>query len=407
MAVKKGGLPPGTLVHNRYKILQVLGTGGFGVTYKVHDLKENTISAMKEYMPNDISYRVPGSNQIRPIKEADRAMYVKFYQQFYKEAQCIYSLRGHPNIVEVKHLFQENNTVYYVMAYVDGMDLKTLIQQRGSTFRWEELRPMMHQVATGLMKVHATGIIHCDISPDNIFLMNNGRIILLDFGAAKSTLRGSVETSVIVEKSGFAPYEQIRGKNMNTWTDVHALAVTIYYCLTGRLVPDVRDRIVNDKIRMPSQMGIAVPSAAWEQALRKGMALKVEDRYATVTEFWAALNGANPRIQPNPQPNPTPQGRAELRGIQGVFANRSIPVTQEIRMGVDPGRCNLVFPLGTPGISRLHLRVWADREGILVMDMGSTYGTFINRAKLTPGNVYRLAPGSILLMGGGETFRAT
>jgi len=290
MATDMRGLQPGTVVHGRYMVIQVLGAGGFGVTYKVLDQAEKKVCAMKEYMPRDIAHRSPGSQEIRPLSESRREQYKKFHDQFYKEAQTIYSLRGHPNIVEIRHLFYENNTVYYVMEYVEGTDMKQLLKNSGGKLRWEEIKPLLEQVVTGLSYVHASGLIHCDISPDNIFLVNGGKVKLLDFGAARSTLRGSVETSVIVAKPGFAPYEQMRGRNMGTWTDVYALAVTIYCCITGKVVPDSTERIANDKTIWPSQMGIAIPSGSWEQALKKGLALRVEDRYRTVAEFWDALN---------------------------------------------------------------------------------------------------------------------
>ena len=256
MALDMRGLHPNTVVHSRYRIVQVLGAGGFGITYKVFDQKTNQIAAMKEYMPRDIAHRVVGSGEVRPLTEASRAHYEKFYQQFYKEAQTIYTLRGHPNIVEITDLFYENNTVYYVMEYVDGMDLKQVLKKQGGRLPWAQLKPLMEQVVNGLSQVHASGLIHCDISPDNIFLINGGRIKLLDFGAARNILRGSVEMSVIVAKPGFAPCEQMRGKNLNTWTDVYALAVTIYCCITGKLVQDSMERITNDKTIWPSQMGI-------------------------------------------------------------------------------------------------------------------------------------------------------
>lgn len=401
MAMGMRELSTGTVVHRRYKILQVLGSGGFGVTYKVQDLKENSIAVLKEYMPLDIAHRVPGSAEIRPISDGTREQYRKFYEQFYKEAQTIYMLRGHPNIVEINNLFYDNNTVYYVMEYVEGMDMKQLLKKNGGKLSWEVLMPLMKQVVAGLSQVHASGLIHCDISPDNIFLMKGGRIKLLDFGAAKSTLRGSVETSVIVAKAGFTPYEQMRGKNMDAWTDVYALAATIYLCITGKMVPDSRERIVNDKTIWPSQMGIAIPSNSWEQALKKGMAVRVEDRYQSVTEFWAALNAGNAQQRTSGQSRAVP----ELRCIQGVFANRSIQVSRMLCLGVNPNVCHIPFPMGTPGISRQHLKLWPDNGDILVMDLGSTYGTFIDGNRLTPGLVYKLASGSTLIMGGGQIFR--
>lgn len=404
MAMDARSLPNGTLVHDRYRVVQVLGAGGFGITYKVRDQKSGQIAAMKEYMPRDIAHRSPGSMQVRPLTESARVQYEKFYNQFLEEAQTIYSLRGHPNIVEITHLFYENNTVYYVMEYVEGQDLKQYLKQQGGRLRWEVLKPLMEQVVRGLSQVHASGLIHCDISPDNIFLMKNGQVKLLDFGAARSTLRGEVQSSVILAKPGFSPYEQMRGKGMGFWTDVYALGVTIYCCLTGKVLPDSTERMIQDKTIWPSQMGLAIPSGSFEQVLKKALSVKPEDRYQSVSQFWKELTGTG--VSPVQPPRPQSQLYPQLMGIQGVFANRSLSVSRELCLGVDPSRCHVLFPLGTPGISRLHLRIWPDSSGaLMVMDMGSTYGTMLNGGKLQPGTVYKISAGSVLYLGGGQIFR--
>ena len=392
-------LLPGTIVHDRYRIVKVLGAGGFGVTYRVMDLKENQVAAMKEYMPMDAAYRPVGSLEVRPLSEGKRPHYEKFRQKFLEEAQTIYKFRGHPNIVEVKHLFYENNTAYYVMEYVEGMDLRQFLQQQGGKIGWDMLRPIIAQVVAGLKQVHSGGMIHCDISPDNIFLMNSGSVKLLDFGTAKTILRGTVETSVIVAKPGYSPYEQMRGRDMGPWTDVYALAVTIYRSITGGVPQDSQERIVSDNTIWPSQMGIAVPSAAWEMALRKGMSLRPEDRFQNVMDFWYALNGSSgggTTAEP---------GATMLVGLQGAFTGAKIPVNQEMILGVDPSRCQVTFPVGTPGISRVHLRVWAANGRIMAMDMGSTYGSWLDGKKMAPGLVYQTKPGSVLYLGGGQVFR--
>lgn len=420
-------LNPGTLIHNRYRVEQVLGSGGFGVTYRVMDLRENRVAAMKEYMPLDAAYRPKGTKEVRPISESKKGQYEKFRQQFLDEAQTIYKFRGHPNIVEVRHLFYENNTAYYVMEYVEGMDLGRFLQRQGGHISWAMLRPIVAQVVSALKLIHSSGMIHCDISPDNIFLMNAGQVKLLDFGAARNTLRGTVEASVIVAKVGFAPYEQMRGRNMGPWTDIYALAVTIYHCVTGKMPPKAEDRIAADSTIWPSQMGIAVPSAQWENALKKAMSVRAEDRYRSVMDFWNALtvedctcpvflSGSQPPTPslsvPPPQDstirNPQAPGHdiPVLECVKGSYAGRKMPIQQELYLGVDASKCSIVYPKGTPGISRVHLRLWPDHGRLMVMDMGSTYGSWLGGKKMTPGLAYHLAPGIYVYLGGGQMFRA-
>lgn len=432
MVADKRALQPGTVIHKRYRVERVLGAGGFGVTYQVTDTRDNCIAAMKEYMPMDIAYRPAGSKEVRPLTLDKKEFYEKFRKQFLDEAQTIYGFDGHPNIIQVRHLFYENNTAYYVMEYVTGMDLSKFLKQRGGRISWKELKPILYQVVSALKRVHERGKIHCDISPDNIFLMDNGQVKLLDFGAAKSTLRGAVDTSVVVAKPAYAPCEQMQGKDMGPWTDIYALGVTIYSCVTGMLPPKSEERIVHDHTVWPSATGFPLPAPNWENALRRAMALKPEERYQNVVDFWNGLTygdmtspvtPTNPVYPPPPPERTTPenvsQGRTgvpdgkgryaypappTLECIEGIMKGRRIPVTSELILGVSPGQCNLLMPPGTPGISRRHLRIWAVNGQLHVMDLRSTYGTWLNSRKMTPGLVYPMPSGSVLFLGKNEYF---
>ncbi len=134
-------LPPGAVVHKRYRIDRVLGEGGFGVTYQVMDLKDGTPAALKEYMPADFASRRPFGCTVQP-NSGQEVPYEKFLEKFLQEAQTIYKFRGHPNIVEVRHLFRENGTAYYVMELLDGEDLGRLLQRRGGRMSWDAFLPI-------------------------------------------------------------------------------------------------------------------------------------------------------------------------------------------------------------------------------------------------------------------------
>ncbi len=415
-------LAPGTVVHGRYRVERVLGEGGFGVTYMVHDTKMNRIAAMKEYMPLDIAYRRSGGQEVLPITSANnQGSYERFRDKFLKEAQIIYRFRGHPNIIDVQHLFCENNTAYYVMEFISGMDLGKQLQRSGERMSWDALRPIFSQVVSALREVHNSDMIHCDISPDNIFILKGGQVKLLDFGAAKSVLHGSSDSSVIMLKRGFAPPEQMSARRLGPWTDVYALAVTIYRSLTGLLPPAAEQRLTGENVKWPSQLGISLPSHQWEQALQKAMALRIEDRYQTVTAFWQELTGyepSKPHISGHQGGSHSGSGHSPysphmqdnkgttLVCTRGIYAGSRIPIREETLLGTDRNRCSIVYPPGSPGVSRVHLRLWADKGQMLVMDMGSTYGTWLNEKRMTPGLVYALNPGMNLYLGDGQTFRA-
>ena len=431
-------LEVGSLIHARYRIERVLGEGGFGVTYQVTDLKESRIAAMKEYMPADIAYRRPYSKEVHPKQEYVEA-YQKFRDKFLDEARIIYRFRGHPNIIDVSHLFYDNNTAYYVMEYINGKDLDRHLKDRGGRLSWQELYPIMAQVVSALQQVHNSNMIHCDISPDNIFLLDKGQVKLIDFGAAKSVLHG--QSSMILLKRGFAPPEQLySGGNLGPWTDVYALAVTLYRAYTGKMPPTAEDRLVSDQTMWPSQMGIAAPSPQWEAALRKAMSLRWEDRYQDVNSFWQALAASSaqkdvtvPRgrftaqyktvpsqpAQYAPQRNPqqyAPQqympsyGSSQsfvMEGLQGVFAGMRFLIQDTLVLGTDWSRCNVQFPPQCPGISRVHMKLWTENGSLCAMDAGSSYGTWLDNRKMTPGLVYPLSRGATIYLGNGQYFRIT
>ncbi len=390
-------LPTGTVVHGRYRVDKVLGEGGFGVTYRVMDLREGAPAALKEYMPADFATRRAFSRTVQP-NNGEEVSYQKFLEKFLQEAQNIYRFKGHPNIVEVRHLFRENGTAYYVMELLDGADLGKELARHGGRMSWDRILPIFQTVAAALDTLHKAGLIHCDISPDNICMQRSGVPKLLDFGAARVLLHGEAVASVIVLKNGYAPPEQRFGRKMGTWTDVYALAATIYRCVTGRVPPAAEERLNGEELIPPSQLGAAIPSAGWEQALMRGMALHIEQRYQTVLEFWTAL--AADRMNASLPGAPT----IGFQCVQGVRAGAATPVTKELLVGVNSQKCGFPYPKGTTGVSRVHLRFWPDGNRLMVMDMGSTYGSWINERKMRPGLAYELNEEDRLRIGVNEVF---
>lgn len=386
-------LRPGTVVHERYEIEKVLGEGGFGVTYQAWDAKEQCVVAMKEYMPLEAAARYPGQVRVR-AKTGYEEDYIRFRERFLEEAKVIYKYREHPNIARVQHLFNENNTAYYVMEFMEGRDLDQLLKNHWKRLSWDGLKPIVSQIAEALRTVHKSGIIHCDISPDNVFVLNGGQIKLIDFGAARSVMKGP--SSVLILKKGFAPPEQFSsGGRLGPWTDIYALGVTIYYAFTGIMPPISPERLAADKIVWPSQMGFSVPSAQWERALQKAMALRPEERYQDIEHFWKDLTEDSRR-----------NAVLALQGIQGYFSNITLFPKGEILIGTDASRCRLVYLSGEPGISGVHMRFWSDGRKSMLMDMGSSYGTFLNGKQMTPGLVYELYAGDMIELGAGQIFRA-
>lgn len=386
-------LQPGTIIHNRYQIKRELGAGGFGITYEVLDQRENCIVAMKEFMPRDVANRWTGSLKIEP-KPGQQQNYERFQKKFLDEAQLIYQYRNHPNIVEVKHLFRENNTAYYTMEYLEGVDFGKLIKLWGPQVPWERMEKIISQTVLALGAIHENGLVHCDISPDNVCVLENGIVKLIDFGAAKNYIKGP--SSIIFLKKGFAPPEQyVSDGKLGPWTDIYALAVMIYFAFTGKMPPEAAERLNLDKIIWPSQMGMKIPNDQWEAALKKALELRPENRYQDVKTFWRDLNENEKSVI------------LVLECIQGCYQGKWITADHETLFGTDSSKCHIQFPAGREGISRVHMRVWRNGQMLFAMDMGSSYGTYLNRNIMTPGLVYTLAPGDILQIGRSEIFKVT
>lgn len=289
-------LPLGSVLNERYLIGRVLGEGGFGITYIGCDLNLEMKVAIKEYFPIDRVYRFSkASLDVSNYAHAAE----KFHTgkvKFLREARTMARLDKLQNIVSVKDFFEKNNTAYIVMEYVEGTTLKELVNQRGGRIPAGELMYMLEPLFPALTSVHDMGLIHRDISPDNLML-ENGKIKLLDFGCARESTSQS-ETMTIALKQGYAPIEQYQHKGQGPWTDVYALAATIYYCLTGKTPQSAVDRLNEEELVPPRRLGVEL-TADQEAALLKGMNVRAKDRFQSVEELFAALY-TNVMIAPAP-----------------------------------------------------------------------------------------------------------
>lgn len=279
-------LRAGTLLYNRYLIGKALGQGGFGITYIGFDTTLELRVAIKEYYPNGFSNR---NNEVTNNVTLT-ANYADLYQRgktrFMQEARILARFYEEPGIVSVRDFFEGNNTAYIVMEYLGGATLKNFIGAKGK-IPMDKLLPMFHPMILSLEKIHSQGIIHRDISPDNIMVLQNGTLKLLDFGAAREV---DEEKSIsVMLKPGYAPEEQYRRKGrQGPWTDVYALCATIYFCLTGVRPEEAVERVLNDDIKRPSEFGVQI-SQAQESVIIRGLSVHAADRYQSVQALEQAL----------------------------------------------------------------------------------------------------------------------
>jgi serine/threonine protein kinase len=296
-------LSPRTVLDGRYLIGRALGQGGFGITYLAWDLNLESKLAVKEYFPRDICTRARDECTVQPVTHGDRESFQEARKTFMEEGRALARFRDHPGVVAVLGFFQENGTAYIVMSYIEGLTLKQYLEKNGGKIDFKTALNILMPVMDTLKEVHAVGMLHRDISPDNIYLTRSSQVKLLDFGNARYVLGERSRSLSAVLKPGYAPEEQFRRQGrQGPWTDIYALAATFYRVLTGRTPPEAPDRLAHDDLVPPSQMGVAIPRRA-EQALLKALAVRQEERFQSVADFQKAVGQLE--ALPPPQPSPT------------------------------------------------------------------------------------------------------
>ena len=286
-------LPPGHILNGKYLLGKVLGEGGFGITYIGWDLNLEVRVAIKEYFPVGLATREVTEDHhysLLALTGEKREIYQHELKRFVEEARSLSRFYHLDGIVAVKDFFFENETAYMVMEFLDGVTLKQYLKSRGECIPADEVLELMQPVLQSLEVVHEAGIIHRDISPDNIMITPSKEAKLIDFGAARMTGNGSNHTFTIVLKHGYAPPEQYLSKgNQGPWTDVYAICATMYRMITGQLPPGAMDRMSKDTLVPFSMFDVRVPSGAANAILKKGLALSLQQRYQSIEELYEDL----------------------------------------------------------------------------------------------------------------------
>lgn len=280
-------LKPGTVLRNRYIIGQSIGLGGFGITYRAFDINLGIVVAVKEFYPAGLVNRAAGETKVGVFSGDKSEQYKKQLERFLMEARNMAAFARAADVVNVFDYFEDNGTAYIIMEYIDGILLKEYLRAKGR-LSLEEACSYMIPMLEALQRIHDHGIIHRDISPDNIFLMGMGRVKIFDFGAAQ--FQNQVDEAMpIVIKTGYAPPEQYRIKGrLGPQTDIYAIGAVFYEMLTGEKPVEALDRMELDDLKMPSQMGVLMDEAI-ERALAKSLSLAFGDRFGKASEFRAAI----------------------------------------------------------------------------------------------------------------------
>ena len=284
-------LLPGTVLHMKYRINSVIGQGGFGITYDGTDLKLDMHVAIKEYFPHSMADRENTVSLDVTCTSGTRDLYEKGMKNFLTEAKNMARYAGEENFVAVHDYFAENNTAYIVMEFIEGQNLKQYLKNYGR-LTMNQAMPIIMPVMNTLEKIHERHMIHRDISPSNIMILPDGRVRLLDFGAAKEISMETVDMSAMsaVFKRGYSPIEQLTyGMKQGPYTDIYALCATIYEMLTLCTPPSPLQRAHEGEVLIPpSQLGAKI-SPVQEAALLKGLEINGADRIQSIWELRAAF----------------------------------------------------------------------------------------------------------------------
>lgn len=287
-------LPVGTVIRDRYQIGKVLGQGGFGITYIAWDTLMQKSVAVKEFYPSGTVFR---KSELSTAVECGTKAMVPHYEysreRFLREASALVQFQEIPEVVGIQDFVKENNTAYIVMEYVRGVDLAKYIQRKGGRLSVDETFRILKPVMEALAKVHKGGIVHRDISPDNIILDPMGGAKLLDFGAVRAVEdpdvdKGLSKSTEAILKQGFAPIEQYNSRgSLGPWTDEYAMCATVFYCLTGR-IPEEASIRMSEGID-PDWSSIPGLPEHQQKALEKGISCRAKDRYPDMDHLLEAL----------------------------------------------------------------------------------------------------------------------
>lgn len=286
-------LRPGMCLRDRYVLGRVLGEGSFGIGYIAWDCLLDTVVAIKEYFPASLVSRhiseEDEDTNVYIYEKRESQKYQESLKKYLGEAKSLSAYYDLDGIVSVRDFFYANNTAYIVMGYVDGISVKEYVEKNGP-IEGEKFLRMLEPVIQSLAKVHQTGVLHRDISPDNMLLTRDEKLVLIDFGAARKENINMTRSMTVVFKRGFSPEEQYRTRGQQgAWTDVYALCATAYYALTGKAPDESIQRVLEDDMPSLTEMTDVDLPMQQKRAFMKGMTVDFHHRYQTMDELYQGL----------------------------------------------------------------------------------------------------------------------
>jgi serine/threonine protein kinase len=281
-------LPEGTVLVGDYRIRRVLGTGGFGITYLADEQALGRLVTIKEYFPAEFAARRRQSAAPRSRDVVDD--YRWGLDRFIEEAQTLARF-DHPNIVRVHRYFRANDTAYMVLKFEEGGSFKAWLKDLKRPPQQSELDKTVAPLLDALEIIHDANFLHRDIAPDNIMVRKDGTPVLIDFGSARGALASQSRTVSALVKPGYSPYEQYAtsGANQGPWTDMYALAATLYHAIAGKRPPDAPSRVVKDEYVPAREAALGSYRHGFLDAIDTALRIEIGERPQRIAEWRDAL----------------------------------------------------------------------------------------------------------------------
>jgi tRNA A-37 threonylcarbamoyl transferase component Bud32 len=288
-------LPKGVILRE-WRLEEVLGVGGFGIVYRGRGTYFDEMVAIKEYFPSAISDRLEDET-VKPTDSSSEELYALGLRKFVEEAKILWQLsqpERHPNIVSVRSLFEFHGTAYMVMDFESGVSLSQMLRD-GRRFDEQSLMAVLRPIAEGLDRAHRAGVLHRDIKPPNILVDDQGRPVLIDFGSARFDAGDATSTKVTFYTPPYAALEQyVKTYAQGPWTDIYALAVVAYQCVTGEKPPEVLERLHGGVGQPLSSRDWPGFSPNFTKAVDIGMGIRPGERPQSIADWLRLFDGAGP-----------------------------------------------------------------------------------------------------------------
>ena len=286
----KDSLPVFSILAGKYLLGAPLGKGGFGITYIAMHLPDEKIVAIKEFFPANLAVRDTDNETVVPADDTKAVYYRTGMKSFSEEGRILYLLSDIEHVVHVAEQIQANNTTYLVMEYVPGISLKKYMKQQQKLFSEQETLTLMQPILLALQTMHQKGILHRDISPENLMLSPDNTLTLIDFGAARTFSRSDDDNLTVILKRGYAPEEQYHSNSrQGPWTYLYAVCAVMYQMLTGILPQEASARAEEDHLTPISRIEGLSLSPSTCAALEKGLQMDPMERYPDIGALMKVL----------------------------------------------------------------------------------------------------------------------